>query len=656
MKCRIDPIVIDFETQGIQSRPAYPPKPVGVSIMMPGEKARYYGFGHPTENNCTLAQAEGVLAKIWKSDAPLLFHNAKFDLDVAETHLGLKLPDWKRVHDTLFLIFLVDPYAISFGLKESAERLLKMKPREQEAVRAWLINNNIVKKNDKKWGAHIARAPGHLVGRYAMGDVIRTQKLFKKIYPVIVKRGIEGAYDREREVMPVLLEAERGGICVDVPKLTRDIAKFESAMSRVETYLRKRLKVEDLNFDADRAVSDALFRADAVKVWHKTRKTGRHSTARKHLTRSNFRDDKIYLALGYRNRLQTCLSMFMRPWLATACKPVPFVPKVTPGYGVSPAMRVMDDLRHLNNLINPALVENGRIYTNYNQVRQSGGLRNVGARTGRLSTNPNFQNLPKSFYDKGDDYAHPSFLHGLPELPLCRAYILPDKGEVLAHRDYNQQELRILAHFEDAALLAAYRADPKLDVHTFVQKRIKEISGTEYERRHIKTMNFGMLYGMGIARLADTLKVTPEQARAMKKSQRQALEGLPDLEYDLRLIAKDDKAIRTWGGREYFCEPPKEIEGVTRTFEYKMLNYLIQGSAADCTKQALINYAELRQHGRFLVTVHDEINISVPRKYLRSELALLKQAMEAVAFDVPMLTDAKAGKNWASLKTVKEKR
>lgn len=630
MRCKIDPTVIDFETAAIEPRPHYPPKPVGVSILEPGKKAVYYGFGHPEGNNCSQAQVEGVLGKIWASGVPLLFHHGKFDLDVAETHLKLKLPEWQRVHDSMFLIFLRNPYAATFALKESAETWLGMKPKERDRVRTWLINKGIVKAKDKKWGAHIAKAPAFLVGQYAIGDVVRTQRLFKKLHPYIVKRGMEASYDRERELQPVLLEAERQGIRVDYAKLQTDIKTYEAAMLRVETYLRKKLKVDDLNFDADRAVSDALYRAKAVKVWYKTKKTGKRSTAKKHLTRNNFRDDKIYLALGYRNRLQTCLSMFMRPWLATALKDTTLsITNNRPG---------------------------GHIYTNYNQVRQSGGLRNVGARTGRLSTNPNFQNLPKSFYDKGDDYEHPKFLKGLPELPLCRQYILPDKGQVLAHRDYNQQELRILAHYEDAALLAAYRADHKLDVHTFVQKRIKEISGVEYERRHIKTMNFGMLYGMGIARLADTLKVSADQAKAMKKSQRQALEGLPDLEYDLRCIAKEDKAIRTWGGREYFCEPPKEIEGVMRTFEYKMLNYLIQGSAADCTKQALINYAMVKKHGRFLVTVHDEINISVPRRHLKSELRILQESMEKVAFDVPMLTDAKAGTNWSTLKPVKEKR
>ena len=81
-----------------------------------------------------------------------------------------------------------------------------------------------------------------------------------------------------------------------------------------------------------------------------------------------------------------------------------------------------------------------------------------------------------------------------------------------------------------------------------------------------------------------------------------------------------------------------------------MLNYLIQGSAADCTKQALINYDSVRKESRFLVTVHDEINISALKKAAKQELELLRQAMEAVEFSVPMLSDAKMGPTWGQLK------
>ena len=98
------------------------------------------------------------------------------------------------------------------------------------------------------------------------------------------------------------------------------------------------------------------------------------------------------------------------------------------------------------------------------------------------------------------------------------------------------------------------------------------------------------------------------------------------------------------------------IQGRMCTFEYKLLNYLVQGSAADCTKEAIIRYDEAKQHGRFLVTVHDEINVSASKKYAKSEMAILREAMESIEFGLPMLSDGESGSNWADLIAFQEKK
>src|SRR3954447_4334860 len=131
------PVTIDFETFGILPRPDYPPRPVGVAIKLPGRKARYYAWDHQNgKNNCTREQARSALSKVW--DRPLLFHNAKFDLDVAEVHLGLPLPHWSHIHDTVFLTFLDDPHQRRIDLKSTAQRLLNWPPDERDAVADWL--------------------------------------------------------------------------------------------------------------------------------------------------------------------------------------------------------------------------------------------------------------------------------------------------------------------------------------------------------------------------------------------------------------------------------------------------------------------------------------------------------------------------------------
>lgn len=595
-------VTIDMETEAIGPRPHYPPKPVGVAVRE-GRESVYYAWGHPTGNNCTFKQAQFALKEIWRSNAKLLFHHSKFDLEVAEKHMGLPIPDWRRVHDTLYLLFLADPHAPTFSLKPSAERYLNLPPTEQEAVRDWLIEQKVVARNSKGWGAYIAQAPGDLVGRYAIGDVERTYQLFHALH----KSHKGEAYDRERQLMPILLRNEQQGLRVDLGTLEADVGIYQSDLDRVEAYVRRVLKAPALNLDADRDLADVLQRREAVTTWGYTA-TGQPSVAKDSLKPGHFKDPRLAAALGYRNRLKTCLSTFMEPWLRTAQE------------------------------------TDGVIYPGWNQTRGERG----GARTGRLSSSPNFQNIPKSFEDKNDGYVHPKQIKGLRPLPLIRRYILPDAGQSILHRDYNQQELRILAHFEDGALREAYTEQPRMDIHDYVRQQIKTAAGLSLERRAVKVLNFGMLYGMGLGKLAESLGISVDEAREIKQAQRRALPGVASLDGDLKRLGRSGQSLSTFGGRKYYCEPPQG----DRTFEYKLLNYLIQGSAADCTKQALINYDGLRKDGRFMLQVHDELNVSVPTAALASELELLREAMESVRFDVPMLTDAKVSStNWGSLES-----
>ena len=608
------PIVVDFETGAIRPRPLYPPVPVGVAIKWPGKPGAYLAWGHPERNNCTLEQAVVELRAVWDSGLPVCFHNAKFDLDVAYTHMGMPKLWWQRIHDTMFLLFLKNPHALSFALKKACEELLNIPPEEQAEVRAWLVDHRVVRSNEKDWGAHICEAPGDLVGRYAVGDCERTAELWGMLHPWVVENGMAGAYDRERELLPILLRNEQEGLRVDAFRLLLDVELYHEALQKADRWLRERLGVDGLNIDADEQLAAALEASGVVQQWQMT-KTGQRSVAKDALLPSMFTDPRVAQCLGYRNRLATCLNTFMLPWLEQAT------------------------------------VSRGRIHTSWNQVRQigKGASGMAGARTGRLSSAPNFQNLPKNWADKNDGYEHPEFLD-VASLPLVRKYILPDSDdEWLAHRDFNQQELRILAHYENDQLADEYRTSAVADMHTFVQRTIEELTGLKLERRAVKVLNFGLVYGMGLGKLAEKMGISEDEARAIKTAQRKAIPGLALLEKGTKDRGKANEPIRTWGGRIYFVEPPKLIDGAVRTFEYKLLNYLIQGSAADCTKRAIINYDRERQNGRFLITVHDEINVSVPKEHLDSEMGILEEAMGTVGFDVPMLSDGKFGPTWADM-------
>lgn len=607
-------VTIDFETAAIAPRPAYPPKPVGVAIQEPGKQGQYLAWGHPSGNNCTCERATRLLQGLWRNahNVPLLFHNAKFDLDVAATHLDLPVPAWGNYHDTLFLLFLHDPHAPSLSLKPSAERLLKVKPSEQADLATWILNHVPEAARAKtQWGAYISYAPGDVVAPYAKGDVSRTAKLFKYLHPKVYGDGMRDAYDRERNLLPILLHNEKQGIPINVRALARDVKFYEHWLELADDGIRVILNAPYLNIDSDAELATAIDYADMANTWKLT-PTGKRSTSKKNLDLS---DVNLTAALEYRSALSTCLSTFMRPWLITAQQ------------------------------------SNGHIYTNWNQTRQSGETSKGGTRTGRLSSNPNFQNIPKLFKEIAN------LPDDVPPLPNMRQYIIPGMGNTILHRDYNQQELRILAHFEQGKLLEMYKQNPRTDIHEEVQKFINTTLNADYDRSVAKTFDFGMIYGMGIPSLAAAAKTEVEQARQIKQAHRKMLPDIAALENDLKHMGRTGEPIHTWGGRLYYCEPPAFSKKYNKemTFEYKLLNYLIQGSAADCTKEAIIRFESLRKESAFMLTVHDENNARAPVKAAKQEMKLLREAMESIEFSLPMISDGKiSNKSWGSLEKYKE--
>lgn len=214
----------------------------------------------------------------------------------------------------------------------------------------------------------------------------------------------------------------------------------------------------------------------------------------------------------------------------------------------------------------------------------------------------------------------------------------------------------MLGHFGDGELQLRFGEDPELDVHDLAAKLINEQFGIPVTRDDTKTIGFGLLYGMGLGALAERLGVDVSTAQTIKAAYLGIFPELEELQKALKQYAQTDQALRTWGGRQYFVEPPRYIEkrGRVVTFEYKLLNYLIQGSSADCTKEALIRYDAIKKDGRFLLTVHDEINLSVPKSAVKSEMQILREAMASVEFDVPMLSDGGTGPNWGDLTKFKE--
>lgn len=928
------PVCIDFETHGIQGRPSYPPVPVGVSIKHQGQKAKYYAWGHPTGNNCSLGEAMAVLAEVWATSGGILCQNGKFDVDVAEIHMDMNPIAWDRVHDTLFLLFLDDPNQTELGLKPSAHRLLGLPPEEQDEVADWLIAHQPVdgvkisrsKTSEHYFAKYIAYAPGDLVGRYANGDVERTERLFKLLYPKIVERGMLEAYERERELARVLLEVERHGIRVDLERLRGDVINYQSWQRQVDAWLLKALKAPaDLNLNSGEQLMAAMVAAEKVDTaLMPLTKTGKYQTNKEALLLGV--KDKVLLGmLKYRAQLSTCLGTFMEPWLETAEQ------------------------------------SDGLIYTTWSQTKSAEGASAIGTRTGRLSSSPNFQNIPKEFTPI---WAHeakglPRCPLTLPPLPQVRDYVVPmhpdhalidrdfcfgpetdvltdrgfvrfeeltstdlvaqwSNGEVsyakpkayqvshfdgelvhivgerstdllvtpnhqcllvkehqtvfmradeyrlghfqqihagvsvgqlkiehdylrlvaaiqadaavkssaivwklkkirkierlqqlldrlkivyrvstppstvgysiiyvdfwelpkwvdllidlvdgktfrrtilqtnpearlaflleLAHWDgrrgthvghwsyfstneknaelvqevavvtglrsvlhtqmlpsgkvfktvalrtkyltwtqtfttsrvpyagptycvtmpagtvvirrngrvavtgNSQQEPRILAHFDGGTLMERYLADPWIDFHDFAKAELEK-GGKVYDRKPVKNINLGLIYGMGTPKLAAKNDMPVGETKELKEAILKLYPGLKEMYKDMKWRARANQPIRTWGGREYYCEPSRIIDGRTKSFDYKMVNTLIQGSAGDCTKEVILRYWRAKKPDEYLLfNVHDQLTASVPLERIKSAMEILRVSMEGVKFDVPMLSEGSwSTKSWATL-------
>lgn len=598
--------IIDFETGAIEKRPVYPPPPVGFAEKV-GTKVKYWSWGHPTGNNCTKAQARARLKELFL-DYTCIFHNAAFDISVAINHMQCKFP--AKYHDTLFLAYLFDPREPTLSLKPLSELYLDMPPEEQDRLKNWILANVAQCKNTKydPWGKYIFLAPGRLVGQYAKGDVIRTEKLFNFYYPKIIDMGMREAYERELKVMPIFESMSAAGIRVDQRKLKKDISEFEKHRLDIGNKVRRKLRAsKELNIDSDKQLADALEASGKMDRWILTEK-GNRSTSKENLL-SCCNDKNLVGLLSRYSVLGTYLNTFMKPWYETASN------------------------------------FDSRIYPNFNQVRSPDefGNRMFGTRTGRPSSNnPNLLNVPRNL-DSREKWAE--------GLPFMRSYIKPDEGLILNSRDYSQQEIRMLAHFEDDILMQAYIKNPTMDVHDFAQNLIKKITGILLPRKAVKMIAFGIIYGMGSRSLSSKLDVTEEMAKSFKNAYLKSFPGIKVLNRELKLNAQNGESIRTWGGRLYEVEEPKLINGKRRTFEYKLLNYLIQGSSADVTKQAMINVSEACNDSRIMLQVYDEILCSSGSA---KEMKLIKQAMEDIKLDVPLLSDGKTGRrNWAELKECK---
>ncbi|MBN2140114.1 MAG: DNA polymerase I [Desulfovibrionaceae bacterium] len=280
----------------------------------------------------------------------------------------------------------------------------------------------------------------------------------------------------------------------------------------------------------------------------------------------------------------------------------------------------------------PRLVdETGRVHTHFNQLATA---------TGRLSSSgPNLQNIP---------------IRGV-EGSRMRACFIAGPGMLLAAADYSQIELRVLAHFSrDPALIEAFRNDE--DIHARTAALLFEVDAREVtpdQRRSAKTINFGLIYGMGPQKLARELKTGLATAKEFIERYFAKLSTLKEFYETLVDRAADQGFVTTLAGRRRLLpELNSRNQQLVSQARRQAVNTVIQGSAADIIKTAMIRaHADqgLRDlSARLILQVHDELLVEAPEKNARAAGERLKQIMQSVfELEAPLKVDLGLGRTWA---------
>jgi len=304
---------------------------------------------------------------------------------------------------------------------------------------------------------------------------------------------------------------------------------------------------------------------------------------------------------------------------------------------------LLEEYRELSKLQNtyietlPELVgADGRLHGSFNQTV---------AATGRLSSaDPNLQNIPVRT-QLGQE---------------IRTAFVAERGKRLVKADYSQLELRIAAHLSgDKKMTEAFLAGE--DIHRATAAWVNGVTldeVTEAQRRGAKTLNFGVLYGMGAQNFARTSGISVEEARSFIARYWEQYAGLAELRDRLVRQAEETGFVETLQGRRLpVMEISARAPSIRAQAERAAFNWPIQGTEADILKMAMISLDKrLRDdfdETEMILTVHDELVCEVPAGQVNEVAKLMKEVMEGVVkLDVPLVVEASAGMNWRDTKSV----
>ena len=463
----------------------------------------------------------------------------------------------------------------------------------------------------KDWGvdpkAELYKLPAMHVGTYAEKDAELTLELFKRLSTEIKREKLEEIFNLETQLFPCLVDMRFKGVRVDV----EGAHKLKTTLVAREEQLLLEIKKEtqvDVQIWAARSIAQVF--------------------------------EKLHLP--YKRTEKTNSPSFTKNFLSEHSHPL--VKKIAKAREINKAHTTFIDtiIRYEHK---------GRIHADINQIRSDQG----GTVTGRFSySNPNLQQIPARNKELG---------------PLIRSLFIPEEGHKWGCFDYSQQEPRLVVHF--AATTAGIKDDPSvkeiidnysnndIDFH----KAVAEMAGID--RTQAKTINLGLFYGMGKAKLQAELGLnTKQEAEELFNQYHDRVPFVRNLMNEVSKWASRDGEIRTllgrgcrfnkWEPAQFGMHTPmtweeavkKYVENrIRRAFTYKALNKLIQGSAADMTKKSML---DLYKEGIVAhIQIHDELDLSVESEDKAKKVVEIME--NAVKLEIPNKVDYESGKNWGDI-------
>jgi|TARA_R110000796_G_scaffold1364_2_gene5454 DNA polymerase I-like protein with 3'-5' exonuclease and polymerase domains len=566
---------------------------IGVAVAVSNE-AWYFPIRHEIGPNLDVKRTLGWLAELLSdSNREVVFHNAQYDVGwlLAE---GVQIK--AAIRDTMIVAPLLDENRFSYSLNNlSRDYLADIK--SEKGLREAAAEFGVDAKSE------MYKIPASFVGAYAEQDAALTLRLWDHFQTLIVKEDIADILALENKVLSTVIPMRQRGVPVDISRAE----ELKGYFHKKEKEFLKEIKRET---------------GKHVEIW----------------AAASIAEAFDAIDLPYPHTEKTNAPSFTKFWLKNHEHKVPKM--IVEARELNKARTTFVDtiLKHTHN---------GRIHAELNQLRSD----DAGTVTGRFSySNPNLQQMPARNAEIG---------------PLIRSLFVPEKDTLWGAFDYSSQEPRLVVHYGSILGFNGARdfADEyNKDVTTDFHQMAADIVGVP--RKQAKDINLGLFYGMGTKRLAMGLGLEIEEGKKLFEEYHAKVPFVSQIsEYAMKRAATKG-VIRTLLGRR--CrfdrwEPTRyglykslsyqeaydeHGPSIRRAFTYKALNKLIQGSAADQTKAAMV---ALHENGYLpMIQVHDELDVSVSSE---KEAKEIKEIMETcVKLEVPSLVDAEFGKNWGEAK------